>query len=82
MPYITLDERSRLAHGGRPPQSAGELNYCFTKVALAYLAEVGLSYQTINDVLGALSGASKEFYRRVAKPYEDRKRELNGDVYP
>lgn len=33
------------------------------------------------DAVGAIDGASKEFYRRVAVPYEDRKIAENGDVY-
>jgi hypothetical protein len=41
----------------------------------------GPSYTAINDIVGALDGAKMEFYRRVAIPYEDKKRELNGDVY-
>jgi hypothetical protein len=39
------------------------------------------SYQSINDVLGALEGAKLEFYRRIAAPYEDTKIQENGDVY-
>jgi hypothetical protein len=42
---------------------------------------MGLSYQTINDIVGALEGAKLEFYRRVAVPYEDKKIIENGDVF-
>jgi hypothetical protein len=48
---------------------------------LAYQAEHGLSYQTINDILGALVGAREEYYRRVVAPYEDLKVKANGDVF-
>lgn len=41
----------------------------------------GLSYATINEALGALSGAQLEFYRRVAAPYETQKAIDNGEVY-
>jgi len=41
----------------------------------------GPSYQTINDIIGALEGAKMEFYRRVVVPYEDKKIKDNGDVY-
>jgi hypothetical protein len=63
-------------------KSSGELNYAITRVALAYLADHGLSYSTINDIMGAFSGAQAEFYRRVAVPYENKKIAANGDVYP
>jgi hypothetical protein len=63
------------------PRCAGELNYLFSMIAKQYLENTGKSYQTCNDVLGALDGASKEFYRRVVAPYEDEKLKENGDVY-
>jgi hypothetical protein len=62
-------------------KTAGELNYCLTKLAIAYIQQRGLRYATINDILGAFTGAAHEFYRRVAAPYEDRKIQENGDVY-
>jgi hypothetical protein len=40
-----------------------------------------LTYQTMNDCLGALEGAKLEFYRRVVVPYEEQKKYENGDVY-
>jgi hypothetical protein len=73
---LILDELS-LA----PPTNPGELNYLFTKIALLYFNTQGGRYQQINDILGALQGASNEFYRRVAVPYENKKMIENGDVY-
>lgn len=80
MPYIDPKRREPLieSHDARSP---GELNFLFTRHITAYIEGQGLSYQTINDVLGALDGARQEFYRRVAAPYEDRKIAENGDVY-
>ena len=60
----------------------GDLNYLLTLTVLAYLDARGLSYQTINDINGALMGALTEFNRRVTAPYEDSKISKNGDVYP
>ncbi len=80
MPYIAQDRRAELdpmVH----PETPGELNYCVTLVVVDYLKRKGLSYGTINDIVGALEGAKAEFYRRVAIPYEDRKIQENGDVY-
>ncbi len=84
MPYITPKDRDRFEpelSGLAAPKTPGELNYLFTEIADKYMRKCGLSYQAINDVLGAFDGASKEFYRRIAAPYEDIKIKLNGDVY-
>lgn len=81
MPYLADINKIDL-DSGRRPNHPGELNYTLTKVALQYVEDCGLSYKTINDILGAFDGASKEFYRRVAAPYEDKKIAENGDVYP
>jgi hypothetical protein len=83
MPYIKQERRALLIPAADiAPKTAGELNFQFTQLALAYLRVRGLSYQTINDIVGALEGAKLEFYRRVAAPYEDTKIKENGDVYP
>lgn len=82
MPYI--EERRRLAvkpNVPSPAQGAGELNFQLTTLLNAYTAQNGLCYQTIADVLSSCDGAAREFYRRVAAPYEDSKIAANGDVY-
>lgn len=84
MPYIPENRKEHLPSGffddldDNP--TAGDLNYLFTCIAHEYLERRGVRYAHINDVLGALSGASAEFYRRVAIPYEDIAIERNGDV--
>lgn len=82
MPYIESQRRYDIGIMGNYPETAGELNYQITLVIKDYMAVKGLSYSTINDIVGALEGAKLEFYRRVAVPYEDSKIEQNGDVYP
>jgi hypothetical protein len=82
MPYVRKTVRESLDVGEFGPQCAGDLNYLFTKLAIAYVKEHGLSYQRLNDVVGALDGAKAEFQRRVVAPYEDTKIRENGDVYP
>lgn len=81
MPYIKQEDRVRLEDLEQSPKTAGELNYVFTTEALNYLHNNGTSYQTINDIIGALEGAKLEFYRRLAAPYEDKKIIENSDVY-
>lgn len=87
MPYITQEKREefrKVGETGHNPvtRTAGELNYEITLKLLKHLSVNGLSYQTINDIVGALEGAKQEFYRRIAVPYEESKRRENGDVYP
>jgi hypothetical protein len=81
MPYIKDTEIKRAIRAGAPPENAGELNYAFTMIAKKYLKEKGLSYQTCNDIVGALDNAKGEFKRRIQDPYEDVKIKENGDVY-
>ena len=59
----------------------GELNYLITCLVDDYLRVEGLTYSTINTVIGALECAKMEVYRRVAAPYEDDKRAKHGEVY-
>lgn len=82
MPYIKPERRRPIALGTEPPITAGELNFAVTTIVQRFTAaRGGVSYQVINDALGALEGAKQEFYRRVAAPYENRKIQENGDVY-
>ena len=80
MPYITEGAQEEIAETGIAA-TPGELNYQFTMVALNYIDNNGLCYQSLNDIVGALECAKQEFYRRVVVPYEKQKRKDNGDVY-
>ena len=82
MPYISQNRRTDLVCSGHDMESAGELNFIITRILNRYVEQKGLSYQTINDIVGALSCCSSEFYRRIAIPYEIEKIKENGDVYP
>jgi hypothetical protein len=82
MPYIPENRRPDLMpRANDVANSPGELNFQFTELAETYRAHHGTSYQTINDILGALEGAKLEAYRRVAAPYENDKIVKNSDVY-
>lgn len=80
MPYIK-QERKTAIWAGDPPDNAGELNYIITLQIRNYFEKKGKSYQTYNDIIGALEGAKLELYRRRISLYEDKKRKDNGDVY-
>ena len=82
MPYIPADQRRNYcARQIDTFTHPGQLNYAISDLLTIYQKDRGLSYQTINDILGALEGAKAEYYRRVAVPYEDTKIQLNGDIY-
>jgi hypothetical protein len=82
MPYIKQEKRYDLTYpeAYKQPQDAGELNFVISDIISVYL---GLSpkYENINEVIGVLECAKLELYRRIAAPYEDKKKEENGDVY-
>jgi hypothetical protein len=83
MPYLRQSDRFELDMT-RPPDSPGELNYVITRVVTEYLARGGAEkpvYADFNEAMGVLECAKHELYRRMLAPYEDRKKEENGDVY-
>lgn len=75
MPYITEKRRHFI------PENPGELSFQLTRLLASYVSLHGESYQTYNDIVGALEGAKLELYRRRIAPYEDQKMKENGDVY-
>lgn len=81
MPYIFQKRRDEILINPRDIQSSGELNFSLTRILHFYAESQGLSYRTINDIVGALEGAKMEFYRRVVILYENKKIKENGDVY-
>ncbi len=66
--YITLD-------------GVGELNYAITRLISNYLGPE-MDYARLNSITGVLHDVAVEFDRRVVAPYEDKKIQENGDVYP
>jgi hypothetical protein len=80
MPYISKEQRTEIETWGAKPKDSGELNYILTKIIDEYIGNE-LRYQKINDVVGVLECAKLELYRRLAAPYEDKKRDENGEVY-
>ena len=79
MPYI--HEVARKSLESDPPMYPGELNYIITSVLDQYIQVTGLSYATLNEIIGVLECAKMELYRRIAAPYEDKKLSENGEVY-
>ena len=80
--YERLDERIISLVGGilGVDQHPGTLNYAISKLLHEYIKREGLSYETINKIMGVLSCVQAELYRTVAGPYEEKKRIGNGPV--
>lgn len=84
MPHIPADQRpefdSRLRY--IEPHTAGQLNYCLTKLCWDFLPKDGtLSYADLCEVQGVLHGVLAEFDRLVVGPYEDGKIAEHGSAY-
>ena len=61
-------------------ECVGELNYLITKICNIYLKKKGISYTSLNEVVGVLECVKLELTRRKVVPYEKEKMETNGDV--
>ncbi|SRR6266699_1441575 len=85
MPYITPEDRKWLDYilkdfFGKVDLEAGQFNYLISRMLDDQVLEQEC-YKRFNELVGMLECAKLEFYRRVIAPYEDMKREKNGDVY-
>ena len=81
MPYIVKERRELLDKHFDKPDTEGELNYVITMSVRAYLRRKGMSYATMNAIVGVLEQVKDEFQRIVIHPYEDGKSAENGEVY-
>lgn len=80
MPYIEQWRKDQIDNG-TDPGTPGELNYAICRLLNRYVRNKRISYATLNEAMGALTGAELEFYRRVVVPYEETKRQENGDIF-
>jgi len=79
VPYINPLVRPRLEPNA-VAKTPGELNYQITRCCLEYLAVCDIEYANYNSVVGVLECVKQELYRRIMVPYEEAKREINGEV--
>jgi hypothetical protein len=61
-------------------RTKGEMNYIVTRLILAWVRTRGINYDTLSDGAAVLNDARDEFVRTMIAPYEQRKREENGEV--
>jgi hypothetical protein len=85
MPYIKKYKRDDLNDYldilGHNIETEGELNYAITMLCKKFIEKQGESYSTYNTVVGVLSCAQMELYRRMIAEYENKKIRENGDVF-
>lgn len=87
MPYVDDERREALAHvksalDGTWIKGPGDMEYLIACTINSYVDTHGWGYDTaIAPIRAALDGARREFDRTKAFPYEDQKKEENGDVY-
>lgn len=86
MPYIKQVDRLKfdrfLSEFNNWQESCqpGDINYFVTRLMDLYWNR-DPCYARLALITGILENVKQEFYRRVAEPYEDRKKEIHGDVY-
>lgn len=78
MPFIPQFRRKMVDFEG--PANTGELCYILFRQCLQYTRKHGDSFGRYAEVLGALTACQQEFYRLYVAPYEEKKREENGNV--
>jgi hypothetical protein len=95
MPYIHPDERQAInrwidpmfhtPHGDDTPVvcTEGQLNYAITRLVHNWCQQhsaLDRGYRMYNAAVGVLECAKQEFYAKIVRPYEEKKREENGIV--
>ena len=84
MPYIKKTRRSKIIKKTEKLlkylSEEGDFNYAISLLMHGYIEQHGLRYKNLNAIMGVMDSASKEFYRTVVAPYEDKKMSENGAV--
>jgi hypothetical protein len=85
MPYVSKEKRTKFEHfvasmEGVTMDGPGDLNYLLTMLTHRFLNQKPESYETYNDVIGALESAKLELYRRHVASFSNEKIRENGDV--
>jgi len=88
MPYIKPEQRKRFHNWvkkvpefNRDERGKGELEYVVTVLMHTYLKDRGdICYAKLHDAVYAVMHAAEEFRRVNMDPYEDKKREENGNI--
>jgi len=89
MPYISQEKRRILepmaqalvddiAYCAEDGHKDGLVNFA---ISLLVFSLYGRTYSELNAAIGVLECVKQELYRRIVAPYEDEKRNENGEVF-
>jgi hypothetical protein len=84
MPYIKQEDRKHFTNFDlvEPPSDAGELAFLLSQAVDLYLSNFDrVNYAAHAEVIGVIETLKLEIYRRFTGPYEDQKREENGEAF-
>ena len=87
MPYLSDSHKKLMARDDaygrrRQPITAGELTYCHQRTLKEFLdVRPEYRYEDLAMCLGALEGCRTDFINRILLPYEQAKKEENGDCW-
>jgi len=56
----------------------GDINYVITRILWTMYPAIG--YDIMNTGLGIIEAVKLEYSRRLLAPYEEKKRDINGDI--
>lgn len=88
--FIATDEENRTVRlskktigmlMGKCARNGGDIQYMIATALQVYMEEKGFRYANMESVMGALTGALREFQRKVVDPYEAIKEAENGVIY-
>ena len=86
MPYVRQEDRTEhlvdaAVTGAGEAVGVGQLTYLLVATCAEYMIRNSpFSYALFAEVIAALECAKLELYRRIGTPYEERKKQENGDV--
>ena len=87
MPYVRQEDRTEhlvdaAVTGAGEVVGVGQLTYLLVATCAEYMIinSQPFSYALFAEVIAALECAKLELYRRIGTPYEERKKQENGDV--
>lgn len=80
MPYLDKNRKDHL-DAGNPMLTAGDLTYMIQQLLKRYWVNSSRRYTNIAEILGAIEGAKADFWDRVGREYEEKKRYENGDAW-
>lgn len=66
---------------GEAARNGGDIQYMLAVALQVYMEKKGFRYAHMEGVMGALSGALREFQRKIVDPYEAVKEAENGVIY-